>query len=59
VHRDADPKLDGRYVWTADLAEDSRDVGVGNAPQEAIRAALQSLGEPLASEMAAGVAAGA
>ena len=38
---------------TADLAEDSRDVGVGDAPQEAVRAALRSLGEPYASEMAA------
>jgi hypothetical protein len=40
---------------TADLAEDSRDVGVGDTPQEAVRAALRSLGEPYASEMAAGV----
>jgi hypothetical protein len=31
---------DGRYMATADLAEDSRDVGVGNTPQEAVRAAL-------------------
>jgi hypothetical protein len=28
---------DGRYMATADLAEDSRDVGVGDAPQEAVR----------------------
>ena len=41
---------------TADLAEDSRDVGVGGTPQEAVRAALRSLGEPHASEMAAGLA---
>lgn len=26
---------DGRYMATADLAEDSRDVGVGDTPQEA------------------------
>jgi hypothetical protein len=43
---------DGRYMAIADLAEDSRDVGVGNTPQEAARAALRSLGEPYASEMA-------
>jgi hypothetical protein len=46
---------DGRYMATADLAKDSRDVGVGDTPQEAARAALQALGEPIASEMAAGV----
>ena len=40
---------------TADLAEDSRDAGVGDMPQEAERAALRSLGEPYASEMAAEV----
>ncbi len=40
---------------TADLAEDSRDVGVGDTPQEAVRAALRSLGESYASEMADGV----
>ena len=39
---------------TADLAEDSRDVGVGDTPQAAVREALRSLGEPYASEMAAG-----
>ena len=43
---------DGRFMATADLAEDSRDVGVGDTPKEAVRAALQSLGEPDASEMA-------
>ena len=37
---------------TADLGEDSRDVGAGNTPQEAVREALRSLGEPYASEMA-------
>jgi hypothetical protein len=46
---------DGRFMTTADLAEDSRDVGVGDTPQEAVRAALQSLGEPYAGEMAEGV----
>ena len=46
---------DGRYMATADLAEDSRDVGVGDTPQEAVRAALRSLGEPYAGEMAEGV----
>ena len=46
----------GRYMATADLAEDSRDIGVGDTPQEAVRAALAALGEPSASEMADGVA---
>ena len=46
---------DGRYMATADLAEDSRDVGVGDTPHEAVRAALRALGVPYASEMAAGV----
>ena len=43
---------DGRYMATADLGEDSRDVGVGGTRQAAVRAALRSLGEPYASEMA-------
>jgi hypothetical protein len=43
---------DGRYMATADLGEDSRDIGVGDTPQEAVGAALKSLGEPHASEMA-------
>lgn len=47
---------DRRYISTADLAEDSRDVGVGDTPQEAVQAALSSLGEPYATEMAADVA---
>ena len=46
---------DGRYMATADLSEDSRDVGVGDTPQEAMRATLRSLGELYASEMAAGL----
>jgi hypothetical protein len=41
-----------RYMATADLGEDSRDVGAGNTPQEAVKEALRSLGEPYASEMA-------
>ena len=49
---------EGRYMATADLAEDSRDVGVADTPQEAVRAALRSLGEPFASEMAEGLAPG-
>jgi hypothetical protein len=44
----------GRFMAAADLAEDSRDIGVGDTPQEAVRAALESLGEPYASEMAKG-----
>jgi hypothetical protein len=43
---------DGRYMATADLGEDSRDVGVGDTAQEALRAALRSLREPYATEMA-------
>jgi hypothetical protein len=46
---------DGRFMATADLAEDSRDIGVGDTPQEAVRAAIEVLGEPYASEMADGV----
>jgi len=46
---------DGRFMATADLGENSRDVGVGDTAEEAVRAALQALGEPYASEMAAGV----
>jgi hypothetical protein len=49
---------DGRYMATADLGEDSRDVGVGDTPQEAAKEALWSLGEPYASEMAADVGDG-
>ena len=45
---------DGRCMATPDLAEDSRDVGVGDTPLEAVRAALRIMGEPYASEMAAG-----
>ncbi len=44
----------GRYMATADLGEDSRDVGVGDTPHEAVKEALGSLGEPYASEMANG-----
>ena len=46
---------DGRYMAAADLAEGSRDIGVGDTPREAVRAALAVLGEPYASEMAEGV----
>ena len=46
---------DGRCMATADLAEDSLDVGVGDSPQGAVRAALKALGEPYATEMAEGV----
>ena len=42
---------DGRHVATADLAEDSRDVGGGGTPQEAVRATLRSLGEPLTFDL--------
>ena len=46
---------EGSYVATADLGEESRDVGVGDTPREAVRAALKALGEPHASEMAEGL----
>ena len=46
---------DGRFMATADLGEDSWTWGVGDTAQEAVRAALQALGEPYASEMAARV----
>ena len=45
---------DGRFLATANLAEDSHDVRVGDTPQEAVRAALKALGEPYASKMAVG-----
>jgi hypothetical protein len=45
---------DGRYMAAADLAEDSLDLEVGGMPPEAVRAALAALGDPYASEMAAG-----
>ena len=46
---------DGRYMATVDLAEGSRDVGTGDTPKQAVRAALMALGEPYASEMAEGM----
>ena len=46
---------DGRFMATADLGEGSLAVGVGDTPQEAVRAALGSLAEPYASGMAARV----
>ena len=41
-----------RFMATADLGEDSRDIGIGDTPQEAVKEALRALGEPYASEMA-------
>jgi len=43
---------DGRFMAAADPGEDPRDIGVGDTPQQAVRDALGSLGEPYASEMA-------
>ena len=40
---------DGRFMATVDLADDSHDVGLGDTSQEAVRAALRSLGEPYAT----------
>ena len=45
---------DGRYMATADLGEDSHDVGVRDTAQEAVEEALRGLGEPYVSEMVAG-----
>lgn len=44
---------DGHYMATADLGEDSQDVGVRDTAQEAVEEALRGLGEPYVSEMAA------
>ena len=56
LHRLTHPRLDfwvtveihgrdGRFKATAHLAEESRDVGVGDTPQKAVRAALEALRE--------------
>lgn len=50
---------DGGYMAAADFAEDSRDIGVGDTPQAAVRAALEVLREPYASEMALSIGEGA
>ena len=50
--------FEGRWLATADLAEDRPDVGTGDTPREAIRNALRALGEPYATEMANGVEVG-
>jgi hypothetical protein len=42
----------GQLPRSDSLAEDLRDVAVGDTPHEAVRAALRSLGEPYAGEMA-------
>ena len=43
---------DERFMATAALGEDSRNVRVEGTPHEAVKAALRSLGEPYASKMA-------
>jgi hypothetical protein len=48
-------RFEGRWLATADLAEDRPDVGSGDTPRQAIRNALRVLGEPYATEMAEGV----
>jgi hypothetical protein len=48
------PRRDGRYMATADIAEDSRDVGVRGTPQQAGRDTLKALGEPYANGMTDG-----
>ncbi len=45
--------FEGRWLATADLAEDRPDVGSGDTPREAIRDALRALGEQYASDMGA------
>jgi hypothetical protein len=50
--------MDGHGLDPQDLdlsVRTLRDVGVADTPQEAVRAALKGLGEPYASEMAAGL----
>lgn len=47
---------DGRYAATASILEDPLGEGDGETPQEAVRAALEELGEPLASDLAEKVA---
>ncbi len=49
---------EGRYMATADLGKDSLDVGVGDTPQEAVRAVLRSLDERYGSSMAESVRGG-
>ena len=44
--------FEGRWLATADLAEDRSDVRSGDKPREAVRNALRALGEPYATEMA-------
>ena len=46
---------DGRYVVTATIDDEPLGEGVGDTPQEAVKAALEALGEPYASDMAATV----
>jgi hypothetical protein len=50
------PSTSATGLATVDLAEGTRDIGTGDTPRQAVRAALMALGEPYASEMAAGVA---
>lgn len=45
-------RFEGRWLAAADLAEDRPDVGSGDTVEAAVRAALRSLGEPYASDMA-------
>ncbi|MFO7532347.1 MAG: hypothetical protein R6W93_07770 [Candidatus Limnocylindrales bacterium] len=49
---------DGRCMVTADLGEDSQDVGVGDTVQEAVQAALRNLGGLYAGEIADGIQVG-
>lgn len=46
---------DGRYTVAATIDEEPLGEGVGDTPQEAVKAALQALGEPYASEIAESV----
>jgi hypothetical protein len=41
----------GRWLAVADLADEA-DIGTGEDPRQALRAALAALGEPIATEMA-------
>ena len=46
---------DGSYAVSAAIDDEPLGEGVGDTPQEAVKAALKTLGEPYASEMAESV----
>jgi len=46
---------EGQYAVTATVDQEPLGDGVGDTPQAAVKAALESLGEPLASDIAENV----